>query len=257
MIIAISPAKTLDLSDQHKVQSYTVPLFLKEAATLVQIMRDFKPTELSRFMGISSKLAEMNFERYKDWKEPFTPSNAKQAVLAFNGDVYEGLNTNEYSADDFTFAQQHLIILSGLYGLLRPLDLIQPYRLEMGTKLRTAKGDNLYKFWNDLITDTLNDRLSEHKDQTLINLASDEYFRAVNRKRLNTKVIRPVFKDARNGTYKVISFFAKTARGLMSSFIIKNRLSDIEALKEFNINGYSYNKPLSSDTELVFTREKQ
>jgi cytoplasmic iron level regulating protein YaaA (DUF328/UPF0246 family) len=257
MIVTISPAKTLDFSKQNRVKTYTIPLFLRESALLIKELRRLQPKELSDLMGISSKLAELNFERYNQWREPFTLSNAKQAVLAFNGDVYEGLNVSTYSTDDLSFAQEHLVILSGLYGLLRPLDLIQPYRLEMGTRLSTARGDNLYHFWNDLLTDTLNKLLIKQKDNTVINLASHEYFRAVNVKNLSGRVITPVFKDSKKGRYKVISFFAKNARGLMTSFIIKNKLSNINDIKEFNCNGYSYNKPLSSDTELVFTREEQ
>jgi len=200
-------------------------------------------------------LGSLNFGRYQDWQPSFTTDNAKQALLAFKGDVYTGLQAEEMSEDDLQWAQNHLRILSGLYGLLRPLDLMQPYRLEMGTKFANAGGKNLYEFWGEKITEGLNAELAKQPTPVLINLASNEYFKAVKPKVLNAEIITPVFKDWKNDKYKIISFFAKKARGLMSQYIIKNRIEDAEQIKQFALAGYQYNEAMSSAKEWVFTRQ--
>ncbi len=205
-------------------------------------------------MSISEKLGQLNAQRFLEWRAPFTPANAKQAVLAFKGDVYTGMAAENYGTNDFEFAQQHLRILSGLYGLLRPLDLIQPYRLEMGTGFANPRGKNLYHFWGDIITNQLNAELEQQRERVLVNLASTEYWGAVNPKKLQAEVITPVFKDQKNGQYKIISFFAKKARGMMSAYIVQNQLTAAEQLKGFDSAGYRYNKAMSSPTEWVFTR---
>jgi len=207
-------------------------------------------------MKVSTKIADLNFDRYEAWKKPFTPKNAKQAILAFKGDVYTGLDAESFKADDFKFAQNHLRVLSGLYGLLRPLDLMQPYRLEMGTKLDTEEGKNLYEFWGSDITQGLNKQLKKIKSDTLINLASNEYFKSVKSKELNATIITPAFKEYKNGEYKMIGIYAKKARGLLSRYIIKNMLSDPEDFKSFNEEGYRFNKTLSKGNNWVFTRKQ-
>jgi len=208
-------------------------------------------------MKISDKLAGLNADRYASWTLPFDQDNAKQAALAFNGDVYTGLDASSFSQDDFGFAQQHMRILSGLYGLLKPLDLMQAYRLEMGTRLDTEKGTNLYQFWGELITEKLNDALQAQGDDILVNLASNEYFKSVKRSKLHAQIVTPVFKDCKNGQYKVISFFAKKARGMMARYIIQQRVSEISQLEQFDLAGYRFNPALSKVNEPMFTREEQ
>ena len=208
-------------------------------------------------MKISPKLAELNRDRYQTWSRPFKKSNAKQAVLAFKGDVYIGLDVDSFSEDNFTYAQDHLRILSGLYGLLRPLDLMQPYRLEMGTRLKNSEGSNLYEFWDMQITDKLNKELKKHKSQALLNLASNEYFKSVKPKELKVDVITPVFKDWKNGQYKLISFFAKKARGLMAAWVVKNQITDPDELVNFDVDGYSYNFEESDALNPVFLRKNE
>ena len=206
-------------------------------------------------MKISPKLGELNHHRFMNWARPFTPDNAKAAVLAFRGDVYTGLNADSFSDDDFTFAQQHLRILSGLYGLLRPLDLIQPYRLEMGTRFENKDGKNLYEFWDTKITQALNTQLTEIDSQVLVNLASNEYFSAVKLKILKADIITPVFKDFKNDKYKIISFYAKKARGLMAAYIIQQRITDVEQLKAFDSEGYYFSSEQSTAREWIFLRD--
>lgn len=218
-------------------------------------MRQQSPKKLSKLMGISPKLAELNATRFQSWQTPFDCDNAKPAVLAFRGDVYLGLEADEYSERDFNFAQKNLRILSGLYGLLRPLDLIQPYRLEMGTKIKNSGGNDLYEYWDTTITDHLSSELSDHRNKSLINLASIEYFKAVRPELLPGRVITPVFKDYKNGTYKILSFFAKKARGYMASYIVHNRIQKPDDLKSFDIDGYRYNADLSEGDNWVFTRK--
>lgn len=255
MLTVISPAKTLDFDTSPSTRKTSQPVFLAQSAELVETMRKQSPKNLSKLMGISPKLAELNADRFHSWHTPFTPDNAKQALLAFRGDVYLGLVAEEFSERDFTFAQKHLRILSGLYGVLKPLDLIQPYRLEMGTKIKNPGGRDLYEYWNETLTRAIAEELGGHRNKTLINLASIEYFKAVKPDLLPGQLITPVFKDYKNGTYKILSFFAKKARGSMASFIVRNRISKPEDIKAFDIDGYRFNEDLSSDADWVFTRK--
>ena len=254
MLITISPAKRLDLGEQSLTRTYTKPALLKDSRILIERLRELSPQDLSRLMGISPRLADENHRRYAAWRTPFTPSNAKQAALMFQGDVYQGLNVASYAEEDFDFAQDHLRILSGLYGVLRPLDLIQPYRLEMGSRLTTDRGRNVYEFWGDKITRNLNKALAAQGDDVLVNLASNEYFKSVLAERIKGRIVTPVFKEKKDGGLKVIGMFAKKTRGLMSSYIVKNRLSNPEDLKAFDLDGYRFNAGVSSDSEWVFTR---
>ena len=255
MLMLISPAKTLDFETPAHTAHYSQPDFLNESQQLIDALRDLAPQDISALMKISDKLGTLNYQRFADWQTPFSPDNAKQAVLAFRGDVYTGLAADNMSDDDLAFAQQHLRILSGLYGLLRPLDLIQAYRLEMGTKFANARGKNLYDFWGGEITEAINAQL-EDAGPLVVNLASNEYFGAVKPKALNAEVITPVFKDFKNGKYKIISFYAKKARGLMSAYIIKNRITDAEQLKAFDVDGYYFSPEESSASEWVFLRDE-
>jgi len=256
MLIVISPAKTLDYTTAPTTKKFTIPDYLDDSQELINRARNFSTLDISEIMGVSTKIAELNFERFKDWQTPFTEENAKQAVLAFKGDVYTGLDAESLKATDYTFAQKHLRILSGLYGLLRPLDLMQPYRLEMGRKIENDRGKNLYEFWGTSITDGLNAQLKKTKSSHLINLASNEYFKAVKPKLLNAEIITPVFKDYKNGDYKMIGFYAKKARGMLSRYIIENKLSDIEDIKSFDVDGYRFNKKLTDGNTWVFTRKQ-
>ncbi len=256
MLHVISPAKTLDFETAPAIIDHTQPQFLEHSQALIEQLRALEPAAISKLMDISDKLGELNAQRFRDWRLPFSPRNAKQAILAFKGDVYTGMQAELFSKRDFKFAQQHLRILSGLYGLLRPLDLIQPYRLEMGTGLASGRGKNLYQFWGDIITDHLNGELKTRKEKTVINLASTEYWSSVNTKKLDAGVITPVFKDRKDGHYKIISFFAKKARGMMSAYIIQQQLKNVEAIKGFDLAGYAFNETMSSPTEWVFTREE-
>ena len=252
MKIVISPAKSLDFETKVPTSQYTEGVFLNEASTLNAVLKKKTPKKLSDLMSISPKLGELNWQRNQDWKLPFTLDNAKQAVFAFKGDVYIGLDTYTLSEDKIETLQDKLRILSGQYGLLKPLDLMQPYRLEMGTKLKVGRKENLYQFWNESVTKSLNEELNE--DEVFINLASNEYFRVIKSNLLKVPVITPVFKDYKNGKLKIISFFAKKARGLMVRYIIDNDIEEIEGLKGFNYEGYAFDANLSSEKELVFTR---
>ncbi len=255
MLIVVSPAKTLDYDTPPKTKTFTLPDYLHDSAELIHRMREFSSLDISELMHVSSKIAELNFNRFETWNKKFTEKNAKQAVLAFKGDVYTGLDAESFSAKDFKFAQQHFRVLSGLYGLLRPLDLMQPYRLEMGTKLSTERGKNLYEFWGSEVTHGLNAQLKKIKSNYLINLASNEYFKVVKPKELTGEIITPAFKELKDGEYKMIGIYAKRARGLLSRYIIQNQLSDIEDIKSFDIAGYKYNKKLSKDNNWVFSRK--
>jgi len=254
MLITISPAKTLDLKKQTLTKRRSTPRFLKESGRLVERLREYSPAQISKLMGVSDELADLNHQRFIEWQPPFTPKNAKQAILAFRGQAYIGLNADTFCDDDFQFAQECLRIPSGLYGLLRPLDLIQPYRLEMGTKLSTPRCKNLYEFWGDKITDQLNADLKKHPSKVLINLASKEYFKSIKPKSLAARVVTPTFKEHKQGAYKQIAVFAKHARGLMTSWIIRNQLSEPDEIKAFGAEGYRYNDNLSSEDDWVFTR---
>lgn len=257
MLMVISPAKTLDYDTPPVIDKSTQPRFVEHSVELIEVLREKSPQEIAKLMSLSDKLASLNVARYGSWERESTPQNAKQALLAFKGDVYTGLNAEDFSTDDFAFAQQHLRMLSGLYGLLRPLDLMQPYRLEMGTKLVNPRGKDLYTFWGERISQWLNEDLEAQGDQVLLNLASQEYFGAVKPKALNARVIDTVFKDQKNGQYKIISFYAKKARGLMARYVIKERLQDPEGLKDFNLDGYRFDAVSSSENQLVFLRDEQ
>lgn len=255
MLIVISPAKTLDFEAPSTVKKSTQPRFPDDSQQLIDVLREYNPEQLSELMTISPKLGELAWRYHLNWTRPFTAANAKQALLTFRGEVYRGLDADTFSAADFDYAQKHLRILSGLYGLLRPLDLIQPYRLEMGTALSNPRGRNLYAFWGERIADAINADLKKAGTPVLINLASEEYFRAVGPKALAAPVLTPHFRERKGNGYKVVSFYAKRARGLMSAYILKNRSDDIETLKQFTVDGYRYNPTLSHDLDWVFTRE--
>ena len=256
MLLVISPAKTLDYETPPKTREFTVPDYLDDSQQLVRRARRYSALDIAEVMDVSMAIAELNHERFAKWKTPFTPDNAKQALLAFKGDVYTGLDAQSMKAADFKFAQKHLRILSGLYGLLRPLDLMQPYRLEMGRKVDNDRGKNLYEFWGTTITEGLNAQLKRLKSEVLVNLASNEYFKSVRPKALNAEVITPEFKDWKNGDYKMMGVYAKKARGQLSRFVIDNRITDPEAMKAFAVDGYRFNKKLSKDNKWVFTRRQ-
>ena len=255
MLTVISPAKTLDFETPPGTRKSTVPRLLDRSAELVEDMQALSPDDIRGLMGVSENIADLNHRRFMNWSRPFDLGNAKQSILAFKGDVYTGLEATTLNNAQLNFAQQHLRILSGLYGVLRPLDLMQPYRLEMGLKFANRGGKNLYEFWGNQITQDLNGQLKKIKSDVLVNLASTEYFKAVKSGGLNADVITPVFKDLKSGKYKIISFFAKKARGQMARFIIENGVEDPTALKGFETDGYQYNSGQSTARELVFTRD--
>ena len=257
MLLVISPAKTLDYDTPPATARFTQPQHLDHAQELIGQLRQMSPQQIGELMHLSDKLAALNVARYGSWQPDFTPANAKQALLAFKGDVYTGLAAEDFSEEDFDFAQAHLRMLSGLYGVLRPLDLMQPYRLEMGIRLENPRGKDLYQFWGDTITEKLNQALQAQGDDIVINLASDEYFKSVKTQKLQGQLIKPVFLDEKNGKFKVISFYAKKARGLMSRYIIENRLTQPEQLKSFNSEGYFFDAEASEKGELVFKRHEQ
>jgi uncharacterized protein len=254
MIIVISPAKSLYENSPIHFDVSTEIDFLPEAAKIISVMKKKKPVQLAKLMDISPKLAELNFHRFQSWSPLFTPENSWQAILMFNGDVYQGLKAETFSAQEFEIAQQKLRILSGVYGLLKPLDRIQPYRLEMGTNLPVAGKKNLYDFWKAKITAKINHELEQTDQRLLINLASNEYFSAIDTKKLKARVITPSFKENKEGKFQMVSFFAKRARGLMCRFIIQNNISDPEEMKAFDWEGYYFNNQLSEENDWVFTR---
>jgi len=257
MLIVVSPAKTLDYDSPLATQTYTLPELTDHSSELMEVCRKLTPMDIASLMKVSDKIAGLNAARFAEWQPEFTTENARQAILAFKGDVYTGLAAETMTDEDFAYTQQHLRMLSGLYGLLRPLDLMQPYRLEMGTKLANPRGANLYQFWGSVITEKLNAALAEQGDNILINLASNEYFKSVKPKSLDAQLITPVFKDCKNGNYKVISFYAKKARGMMARYIIDNRIKSVDELKQFDVAGYYFVPAESTSKELVFKREEQ
>ncbi|MCG7918219.1 MAG: peroxide stress protein YaaA [Candidatus Thiodiazotropha taylori] len=254
MLIAISPAKTLDYETPPVTKTHTKPRFLKQSKELIDNLRNYSALDLAELMNLSIKLSELNFDRYHDWKTHLKMKNAKQAALAMKGDVYTGLDAETLDEPGFEFAQRHLRILSGLYGVLKPLDLMQPYRLEMGTKLPNQQGKDLYAFWGEQITQSINKDLKAQGDDILVNLASNEYFKSIKPKLVKGRIITPQFKERKNGSYRMIGVFAKKARGLMSRYIIDNQLSDPEDIKGFDVDRYRFNKKLSKDDQWVFTR---
>ena len=253
MLTVISPAKKLDYSSTVEPQAHTQPELLSHAKELLKGLKTLSPQDVCALMGLSDKLGALNYERFQEWRTPFNQKNARQAVLAFKGDVYQGLDAQSMSAGELAWAQDNLRILSGLYGLLRPLDLMQPYRLEMGTKYSNARGNDLYKFWGNIITDEIN-KVLVGKTPVLLNLASNEYFKSVQTKDIKGQIISPQFMDKKDDKYKIISFYAKKARGVMSAYIIKNKITDVEKIKGFDSDGYSYNAAMSEGDKWVFTR---
>ncbi|MFD1439658.1 peroxide stress protein YaaA [Acinetobacter terrae] len=257
MLALISPAKTLDYESALPTDAHTLPRLLEHSQELIDVSRKLSATDISNLMSVSEKIAKLNVERFNDWQSEFNFSNARQALFAFKGDVYTGLDAYDLNDQHIEFAQNHLRMLSGLYGLLRPLDLMMPYRLEMGTKLQNPRGHNLYQFWGDRITSLINDDLEHANSELLVNIASDEYYKSVIERKIKAEIIKPVFLDQKNGKYKVISFYAKKARGLMARYIIENQLNQAEDLKSFNTDGYYFDAESSLKGELVFKRDEQ
>ncbi len=257
MLIFLSPAKSLDYKTPPHVATHSMPAYLQQSATLIEQLRKLSPADIANLMDLSDPLALLNFNRYADWSLPFTPDNAKQAVLAFDGDVYDGLSARTLSADDLDFAQSQVRILSGLYGILKPLDLIQPYRLEMGTKFANQAGKDLYAFWGESLLEAINAELDAMPHPVAVNLASEEYFKAAVGRKIKGQLIQPVFEDWKGGRYKIISFYAKRARGLMTRYAVLNRLTDPEGLKDFDSDGYAYVPEASDDKSWVFRRRQE
>lgn len=254
MIITLSPSKGQDFETPALTKKYSRPADLKDSELLIRELRKIKAAELQELMAVSSNIAALNVSRYQSFKTPFTAKNAKQAILAFKGDVYGGIDIEHFTAEDFEYAQDHLRILSGLYGCLRPLDLIQPYRLEMKTKLKNPRGDNLYQFWGENITDSLNRALAQQQEPVLINLASNEYFKSVKPKLLDGRLLNVNFKETRNGNTRVVAIFAKRARGMMADYIIRNRIESPAGIKKFRQQGYRFAAELSDDRQWTFER---
>jgi len=255
MLMVISPAKTLDYESPLATETFTKPDFLDDACELIGQLKELEPHQVSNLMSISDKLGQLNAERFQSWHTPFSAKNARQAVLAFKGDVYTGLGAESFGEQDFSFAQAHLRMLSGLYGILKPLDLMQPYRLEMGTKFENKRGKDLYAFWGDRLTQEIN-RLLKNDDGVLVNLASNEYFKSLKKKDIEGQLITPQFKDWKNGQYKIISFYAKKARGLMCRYAILNRIANANDLKGFNLDGYYFSEDQSDKYNWVFLRDE-
>ena len=254
LTMIISPAKKLDYGAIDEGLSSSEPILLNHSKGLISELEKLSPQGVSSLMGLSDKLGALNYQRFQEWQLPFTKDNAKQAILAFKGDVYQGLDAESLSKEDLDWAQDNLRILSGLYGILRPLDLMQPYRLEMGTKLKTKRGKDLYEFWGSTIANELN-KTFQSPNGILLNLASNEYFRSINQAKINARIITPAFMDYKNDKYKIISFFAKKARGLMTRFIIRNRITDANQIKDFSEAGYKFNEAMSTEEKPVFCRD--
>ena len=254
MLVTLSPSKGQDFEEPALSKKHSKPADLKDSELLIKELRKINSKQLQEMMDISENIAELNVDRYKTFKTPFTTKNAKQAIFAFKGDVYSGLELSSFNEDDYAYAQDHLRILSGLYGCLRPLDLIQPYRLEMKTKLKNERGDNLYQFWDDRITKSINKELKKQKEAVLVNLASNEYFKSVKPKLLEGRLLNINFKETKNGKTRVVAIFAKRARGMMADYIIRNRIENPEDLKKFRLGGYKFNKDLSDDKQWTFER---
>ena len=254
MLTVLSPAKTLDYESALPTRKHSIPDRLDRSTELVDIMATKSPGEIGSLMNISDQLADLNWQRFQEWSPETTKQNARPALLAFKGDVYQGFEAETLSAADFSYAQKYLRILSGLHGVLRPLDLIQPYRLEMGTQLETPHGKNLYEFWGDTVAEAIDEELAQHRSKVLVNLASKEYFSVINPDRLAARVVTPAFKDFNRGEYRIISFFAKRARGTMASWMIRNRIQTVKALPEFDGMGYRYSPEFSTPNTPTFVR---
>ncbi|WP_411826981.1 peroxide stress protein YaaA [Luteolibacter sp. AS25] len=257
MLVLLSPAKSLDYDSPLLIQKSTKPRFIDESAELIAGLRELSVAQVGELMSISDKLAELNHGRFGEWKRDFTKKNSRQAILAFTGDVYQGMELAKWSAEDFARAQKQVRILSGLYGVLRPLDLMQAYRLEMGTKFANERGKNLYEFWGSEVTTLLNQDLKKSGSDTVVNLASNEYFSVVKKKELEGELVTPVFKDEKNGKYKIISFYAKKARGMMADFIVREGIQEAGKLKDFKTAGYKFSAKESTQGKLVFLRKEQ
>jgi len=253
MLVILSPAKKLDV-DGDKPSEFTLPVFINESQRLINHLKKMSPKKIGKLMGISEQLSELNHERYQNWNSEHIISDSKQALYSFTGEVYNGLQATSFDSSDIKEAQKKLRILSGLYGVLKPMDLMHAYRLEMGTSLKIGVRKNLYEFWGDKIVNELNATLSDINSEVLVNLASNEYFKAVNKKKLKAEIITPVFKDFNNGTYKTVMVYAKKARGMMASYIIKNKITSVEDLIGFDIDGYCFNEKASTKNELVYYR---
>lgn len=253
MLVLLSPSKTLDFSPP-RISEYTFPELLNESEVLMKELSKLSPKDIQKLMKVSEAIAHTNFERFQNFKLPFTSDNSKQALLAFTGAVYTGIEVGEYTSEDFAFAQKHLRTLSGLYGVLRPLDLMQPYRLEMGRPLQNPHGKDLYAFWGTQIAERLKASLTQHADNIVVNLASQEYFRSVDTKALGARIVTPIFKENKDGKYKTIAIYAKKARGKMANYIIRGRIEDVEKLKRFREDGYQFDTNLSEEDEWVFVR---
>ena len=256
MITVLSPAKKLSKECIKKTENHNVPRFLDQSSELVSQLKGMEPGDLMSLMGISENLAILNWERMQNWNRSLRPESSMESAYCFLGDTYAGLDAESLDDNDMDFAQKHTRILSGLYGILRPLDLMMPYRLEMGTKFSNKRGKNLYDYWDDSLSNNINEDLSDHNENVVVNCASVEYFKAIDRPSLEPKIITPHFKDMKNGTYKMISFFAKKARGMMARFIVQNRIEKAKDILAFNLGGYSYNASLSTPTQPVFTRSQ-
>lgn len=254
MLIVISPAKKLDYSSPVAAKNHSQPELLDHSAELLQGLKKLSPQDVCALMGLSDNLGALNYERFQAWDRPFTEDNAKPAILAFKGDVYQGLDADSMTDKQLEWAQGHLRILSGLYGLLRPMDLMQPYRLEMGTRFANQRGKDLYQFWGNIITNEINSLLSNAKSPVLLNLASNEYFKSVQQKNIAGRIVTPVFMDKKGDKYKIVSFYAKKARGLMSAYIIKNKITAVEGIKKFDVDGYRFNSAMTDGDSWVFTR---
>ncbi len=257
MLIVVSPAKTLDYESELPTGKFSLPELTEHSQQLIEVCRQLSPLDIASLMKVSDKIAGLNAARFEQWRPKFDLDNSRQAIFAFKGDVYTGLDAATLGEETLEYAQSHLRMLSGLYGVLKPLDLMQPYRLEMGTKLANPRGSNLYQFWGDIITDKINLALNKQGDNILINLASNEYFKAVKPKAVDGTIVTPIFKDEKNSQFKVISFYAKKARGMMARYILQNRISTIDGLKDFDSAGYFFVADESSATELVFKRHEQ
>ncbi|MGE8653882.1 MAG: peroxide stress protein YaaA [Acinetobacter gandensis] len=257
MLALISPAKTLDYETALPTEKFTQPRLLDHSQELIEVASKLSASEIASLMSVSEKIATLNAERFRDWQPEFNFANARQAIFAFKGDVYTGLNAYQLEKQDIDYAQKHLRMLSGLYGLLRPLDLMMPYRLEMGTKLKNTRGNNLYEFWGNTITETINADLAQAESELLVNIASDEYYKSVKESKIKAEIIKPVFLDQKNGKYKVISFYAKKARGLMARYLLENKIERAEDIKSFNTEGYYFDAESSLKGELVFKRDEQ
>ena len=256
MLILVSPAKTLDYESELDLKDFSVAPLLSDSELLIKELQQKNPDDLSSLMGLSEKLSLLNFDRNMNWRRPTKPSDsARQAIFAFKGDVYQGLDASSLSKSEIKYANKNLCILSGLYGLLKPLDLMYPYRLEMGTKMKNQRGNNLYEFWGSKVTELVNDLAMDNRSKAIVNLASVEYFSVLKTDQINLPIINPVFKDYKNGQYKIVSFFAKKARGLMSRFIIQNKIKKSEDLMDFNLDGYRYSKKESKENSPVFLRK--